>query len=263
MRSSSALGHLLVAMAVLAVSVAVPAQDAPNGKDNTGKKILLVGERAFWGDPVVTPTAGEMVESATSILKGSVESMCERGQTVAALEKKIDSITKDKPTMVIVFAGAADQKAETDDDTVVKTLTAIATKIKEAGIDVYLIPSSPSISAGTSADLRLAATAAGATYIEPGNEIDGRPYEEAFENVVTAMKTPSADPEPKPTPKPEEKQKPVMLGTQDAASTDVAVTTGESATIYMPAPPPLKQFDPKSRLHNGKRGKPKKPAVAD
>ena len=170
------------------VSVEITKADQPTGKsqsaDNSSTMtVLLVG------DPVSSLQTGKKAEHSDTqaetkqVLGGNIIDKTTTGALVGELASKAADYKQQHPKIVIVFAGLADEKAKTPDDAQQQSLTLLINALAHDGTRVYLVPSSTQLSAGTNANLRLAASQSNGTYIDLGTEIGGHPLQEALNSI--------------------------------------------------------------------------------
>ena len=88
------------------------------------------------------------------------------------------------PTVAIIFTGRSDQKNKTPDNEQQDALTAIIEPLKNVGCRIYVVPSDAALGASVISNLRLACTKEGATFVEPGSETSGKPYEFAMSQIA-------------------------------------------------------------------------------
>jgi hypothetical protein len=188
-------------------------------------------------------------------------------ETAAALAKRVERALREKPDVVIVFTGSADEKAGTRDEAVIKALSPVVKGLSKECPSVFLVPSSTSLGAAASANLRIAATETGTTFVEPGTEIGGRPYEDALAEVRRQLTEARLAPAPTPKPAKATQPGPAMVSQETTGGTvqTVAANAAQTpATIYMVPPPALKRFDPRETpVAKERRGRAKRPAIAN
>jgi hypothetical protein len=274
----------MVVGVVLALAAVVHFAGTVQAAEQAEPHVILAGETFEWVSSSKPVAATDVPSKTSALLKAKVENQLESGVKVGDLAGKIDGIISSKPNAVLLFLGAADEKAGTKDETVIETLAAAAKKLSDSGVRVFIVPSSASLGAAAGANLAVAAEKAGATFIEPGNLIDRRPFDEAFEAIARAMQEPAKTPVPLKVATPEGGKAPEETSAKTAtpfepapsagqtsttvAATDAGTTStarvegGAPTTIYMRSPLTPKQFDPKSRPVSKKHA-PKKPAVAN
>jgi hypothetical protein len=193
--------------------------------------------------------AVDIVGITTASLGGIVSNHTAANQTADQMLKGVQPIASAKPKVAIVFAGAADEKAATSDDAVQYSIKALASSLQAAGARVYVEPSSPDLSTLMTANLRIGASSANATFIEPGSEIEGAPYRTALAEIVklelnpapAAAPTPAPTPSATPTPKVKVTKTPAAAPSPSPAETPriqtelPSVDTGTSMT-HTPEP---------------------------
>ncbi|MCX7018946.1 MAG: hypothetical protein WCK47_05595 [bacterium] len=233
---------------------------------------VAIGER-----PIFIPEgkSSEPVPDALArsgeILGRALNNQTTTGAKVAAILEQAKALAAQKPAWVTVFCGLADEKARTPDEAHLEALTAIGKTLVAAGARVYFAPSSPSMSAITVANLRIAADASGAMFIDTGTESAGQPYDEVLTRIrkteEARLKGPAA-PQASSTPGEAPPWTAATATTADRASsatTTVNASGTTGAIISMRPPVALKRFDPEERyssIKQGRKGKGKKPAIA-
>ncbi|MGI8905519.1 MAG: hypothetical protein ACR2IE_03395 [Candidatus Sumerlaeaceae bacterium] len=192
--------RILVLAALCALCVPLRGQSVTTSSKATGASsaqrqqgstltVALVGER-----PLVAANRKKHVDLlaiTTHTLGLDVHDFTTNAQVLEEIARESAPVISLKPTIVIVFAGAADEKLGTDDDRQQDWLKSIVNSFTSVATRVYIVPSSPSIGTLTAANLRLAASSTGATFIETGSQISGKPYEEAFQAIRGAEQNPA------------------------------------------------------------------------
>lgn len=210
--------------------------------------IVLAGERVKWNSGPKPASAEDILSTASRILRSKVVDLMSTGELIRVTQKRIPEYLARKPVAVIIFSGAADEKARTDEEAQSDTLTTIGQTIASAGIRVYFVPSAVSVSASVTANLRIAASASDTTYVDPGSEFGGRPYEEALNEIANIENRARAAS--------------VVLPEGTSSSLTVQGPAATPTTIYIAPPPALKSFDPKEDMGNKPKSSRKVPAAA-
>lgn len=269
----------------LAVADTPSSGSVTSGDPSLTRTVLLLGERVQWsaGSGKGKAPAENIAAKAGAILGARIVDETSASETVAQTLSHAQKLGAVKANAIIVFTGAADEKAQTPESAHVDGLTSLSHVLRKSGAPVFVIPSSPSINAGTSANLRITATISNMTFIEPGTEISGRPYEEALEQVQQAeLRAATAHAKPTPLPQRLMPEAPAASSVSEASlssnTAPLAVqppvpdnsTTGaqlvktgapqEPVTGYIKPAPPLKRFDPREEVKRRKQKNAKKPA---
>lgn len=179
-----------LAVTTATVSTTSATQAATKPAAATKGTIALIGERPLNVDKAKGKKHVDIVPLATAALGSSIVDLTTGGLTLDEMLKDIQPVMNAKPTVVVLFAGAADEKSATSDDAQQYALKAMATSLMRNGSRVYVVPSSPALSTLTAANLRIGATSAKASFIETGGEIAGTPYEEALAAIRKAEENP-------------------------------------------------------------------------
>jgi hypothetical protein len=245
------------------------------------KRALLVGERVTWFTDGRKSEPKEILAAASAALDMEVDDQTEFREKAADTAKRLEGLLKSKPDAVIILTGAADERAKSKEDEVAAPLRDAARKASAAGARVYLVPSSPKLSASMVAGLRAAVAAGSAEFVDTGTEIGGTPYFDAFAEIRKMREAAAAVAETKTLAPPAETpvvsgelQVPSVdetpsVGAPVAAAPDIASTrtivAGPAATpaiVRMVPPPALKSVDPKTQILAPKRkkGADKKPS---
>lgn len=265
--------------------VPAPAKSAPpKVMPATAGLVVLAGDTVKWRPSGAQLSQEDAVATATELLGMTCNDKTKSGATIADIVKNAGDITAQKPRIVILFVGAADQKAKTSDDDMAAAVTSVTKVLAAAGARVYLVPSSINLDAAIVANLRIAASGVGAVFIEPGTEIGGHPYEEALADIArnekegvarekaktaAGMQPVAKTPAPTPTPAPSTQVTSAsqlaneIAGTGSTTSGSVVQPGGGAPyTGRMIPPPALKQFtptDPRENIRKTESGK--KPAT--
>lgn len=158
---------------------------APSAEaEEATQTVLLLGEKVS-----VESAASEkgpfpdLVGYTTSTLGGRVTDKTRHGALISAVADEAAGLFDTQPDIVIVFTGYADGKANTADDVQLDALKKIITGATQKGARVILVPSSTEVGAMVSANMRIAASDFGASFVPMGTEVSGRPFDEAFEGI--------------------------------------------------------------------------------
>lgn len=220
---------------------------------------VLAGQRVKWFGDKRDATVSEQIPAVERTLGMKVRNLTKLDEPLTATVTRMPEITRENPNLVILFSDAAAPGAP--EDTVRKSLNQFARDLQGNGIKVYFVPSSPSIEALASAQLRIAASDVGATYIEPGIEASSEPFREALSEIRRAYQTSTHAPA-------------VVSQIGATNATAAPVTSGTRVMSAGPAqtpvvlqirpPAPLKQFDPKPppKQQPKKSGEQKAPAYS-
>ena len=216
-------------------------------------KAVLLGERPAWapdGQPFV---AAAMATTCSAILGMDVVDMTVPAETVAQAVARTESIWKEKPNVVILFAGGADEKAGTNDDGLRDSLKKLGLSLAQGKVAGFVVPSSTALRAGTSGILRVGATGASLTYVETGATLRGEPYEEAmgeirstWDELVSAHKAAQAA---------------AAAGTTSGTAAAPSGASDQPITLNMQPPPALKAVDPKAMKPRKSKDKKKRPEI--
>lgn len=152
----------------------------------------------------------------TEILGGRVVDFTAPGASLTSISLRMAEVQNIKPTVVLLFAGGADSEAQVSDNDQRNQLTNLAKTLTAAGARVYVIPSALNLDTMVVANLRIASTAAGATYVDAGSDMGGRPYEEALEEVRSLESK-------APVPSPERVLAPESTGSQQQEATETSL----------------------------------------
>ncbi|GIX43917.1 MAG: hypothetical protein KatS3mg130_0325 [Candidatus Sumerlaea sp.] len=250
----------LLLIVVMALPVFVRASQEGSTSPLT---VVLLGEKPRVREGARVTVLTQIAQQTSSILNARVVDMTVEKESAQATANRAAEALAAKPSAVIIFSGFADEAAGIADESVRKDLVAAARTFGKHDIPVFLVPSSTALGAAVSANLRLAAEESAATYVEPGTEIGGKPYEEALAEIAKKLA---------PAPTVAESSvlaPPVKLASEPPSaqtSGSVQVVKGAAvqtpATIYMVPPPALKSFDPRETPGPKRRiGRPKKPAI--
>lgn len=171
-------------------------------------KVLLIGEKPAAGENRGPEAASALTSAATVALKAPVVDLTSPGATLEQTQKNASQYVAQKPDVVVLFAGAAEEAARIPSDRMQYSLQSLSRTLTETGARVFVLPSSTALGAEAAANLRIAASGAGAgtEFVELGGELSGRPYETALEEVARLLEKPApvtVPPSPTPTPKPE------------------------------------------------------------
>jgi hypothetical protein len=173
------------------ISADDPATTVATEADVTANlNVVLLGE-------VVGPDADKPAEGpfpdlggvASGALGGTITDLTTAGLKMEQLAGMAKSEVSGKPDVALIFTGFSDEAAETSDTAQRKALGEVvaALRAKNNAMRIFLIPASTNVGAITSANLRLAATEANATFIPIGTEVAGQPYLDAIEEVKAEL----------------------------------------------------------------------------
>ena len=231
---------------VAACAAPCAAQDAkasPSATPAAKRIAIMIGERPQVTSDSNKPEWLDIAPLAAGLLGSEISDQTTKsGQLATATLEYAKAMAPWKPKTVVVFTGSADQKAATPEEQHTATLQSIVKVLSDAGAAVYIVPSTPSLRAGVSFNLRKAANESGATYIETGTEIMGKPFDEVFTEVHKAE---DARLHENTMPAAFQPAQPIVA--QQADSSGTVVQAGPAATpalIYMRPAPALKAIDP-------------------
>ncbi len=229
------------------------------------KKAVLFGEAVRWTPDSKRVKPADNLAAASAAVEMQLEDATKAGEKVKDAASRTDAVVAAKPDAVILFTGAADEKANTKDEEFTPALSGLIRRFTGAGIAVFVIPSSPGVGASMIANLRIAATGAGAAFVETGTEIGGRPYFDALGEVkkLGEAATITATTRALGTPAPAGSARISLPADFDTTPTgEIKVAPQTPVVGYMVPPPALKRVDPKSAvLSPGKKGARKRPGV--
>jgi hypothetical protein len=244
---------------VFAGSTAIAQDDAATTAAEAKGKAVLLGEQLRWFTDARTAEPEQIREKVAELLDMEIVDMTTPGERLEQTIAKADEALAAEPEMIIVLTGAADEKANTTEDQMRARMTGLAKKLAASGRDVYVVPSSTSVGAATSAIIRIAATQADAEYVDPGSEISGEPYKETMAEVRRLHASGRAgDTE---TPQAGVPVVPIDRQTTDGGRSVIAGPAQTPVTIEMIPPKPLKRFNPQRPTATKKSDK-KQPAIA-
>jgi hypothetical protein len=230
-------------------------QEALNGNGNAGEKttVVLFGERPQWNPEGKQPRIRDIITTASAILNANVVDATIPEEKLSDTANRIQSVLSSRPGAVIILSGRKDEKLATNDDAMRQSLTKIIQAFKQNNIQVFVVPSSTSVGAGVSGSLRVIATTTNASFIEPGTELAGHPYQEALGEISKALNVASAassanasapadgaeDHAASPLSTPAGLKPGSVPGSYSAGPAETPVT------IQMTPPPAIKHFDPR------------------
>lgn len=150
-------------------------------------RILLIGEAVSVPGRTKHPVLQNIAEITTAALGGTVIDQTQQSATLGDLVKTVETALSVKPEIVLILAGNGDETSGTSSQAQQNNLTSLGNAFASTRARVFVIPSSLSISASTSANLRIAASGAQITFIEPGPEFEGKPYQHALEEIRKSL----------------------------------------------------------------------------